>query len=126
MKRFTVAILALLYFTISTGMVVNIHYCMGKVSSVNVDVLAKNLCACGKKESKGCCKTEHKLIKLEDNHKASFADVVFNVPVLEIEPSYNLINPQLISLTDKTAFNNHSPPILYQQDIYLQNCVFRI
>jgi CDGSH-type Zn-finger protein len=126
MKRFTVAILALLYFTISTGMVVNIHYCMGKVSSVNVDVLAKNLCACGKKETKGCCKTEHKLIKLEDNHKASFADVVFNVPAQEIEHPYNLINAQPISLTDKTAFNNHSPPILYQQDIYLQNCVFRI
>jgi CDGSH-type Zn-finger protein len=126
MKRFTVTILALLYFTISTGMVVNIHYCMGKVSSVNVDVLAKNLCACGKKQTKGCCKTEHKFIKLEDNHKASFADVVLNVPAQDIEHSYNLINAPLIGLTDKAAFNNHSPPILYQQDIYLQNCVFRI
>lgn len=126
MKRSAVAILALLYFTISTGMVVNIHYCMGKVSSVNVDVLAKNLCACGKKETKGCCKTEHKLIKLEDNHKASFADVVFNVPVHEIQIAYNLFVQPDFALSNQAAYNNHSPPILSKQDSYLQNCVFRI
>jgi len=126
MKRFTVAILALIYFTVSTGMVVNIHYCMGKVSSVNVDVLVKNLCACGKKETKGCCKTEHKLIKLEDNHKASFTDVVFQSPVQIIEHPYNLINAPLISVNDKMVPDNHSPPLLSKQDTYLLNCVFRI
>jgi CDGSH-type Zn-finger protein len=126
MKRFTVAILAIIYFTISTGMVINMHYCMGKLRSVNVDVLAKNLCGCGKKETKGCCKTEHKLVKLEDNHKASVADFIFQSPVCILQNTYSLINTPLINVNEQTAYNNHSPPLLSQQDTYLRNCVFRI
>ncbi len=126
MKRFTVAILAIIYFTISTGMVINMHYCMGKLRSVNVDVLAKNLCGCGKKESKGCCKTEHKLVKLEDNHKASVADFTLQQPVCLLQDAYSLINTPLINANCQAAYNNHSPPLLSQQDCYLRNCVFRI
>jgi hypothetical protein len=127
MKRFTVAILAIIYFTISTGMVINVHYCMGKVKSVNIDVLAKNLCGCGKKQTnKGCCKTEHKLVKLEDNHKASVVDVVFSSPVCLVEQEYCLINTPLVNSNQQNGYNNHSPPDLSKQDTYLRNCVFRI
>lgn len=127
MKRFTVAILAVIYFTISTGMVVNIHYCMGKVSEVNVDILAKKICSgCGKKEMKGCCKTQHKFIKLEDNHKPSAVDFAFQSPVQIIESTFNHINVAPSSVSDRMAFHNHYPPLIPQQDINLLHCVFRI
>ncbi len=126
MKKFTVAIIAILYFTISTGVIVNIHYCMGKVSSVKMNVLAQNLCGCGKKENKGCCKTEHKLVKLADNHKAEVVNFTLQAPV-DIQSSvYNLINTPLLNQNDNQTFNNHSPPLLSKQNTYLRNCVFLI
>jgi len=127
MKRFTVAILAVIYFVISSGIVMNIHYCMGKVSSVEVSMLSKDLCACGsgKKESK-CCKTEHKLVKLQDNHKATTADVVFPTPEQAVLHHYDWMVDPMIDDQDQLAYNNHSPPNLSKQDAYLLNCVFRI
>jgi hypothetical protein len=127
MKRFLVAILAVLYFTISTGMVMNIHYCMGKVRSVNVNLMAKNMCGCGKtKETKSCCKTEHKVLKVEDNHKASYAFYDFSEPIADLPVNKYVVNTPLSSVNNVLAYNTHSPPLLSQQPIYLLNCVFRI
>lgn len=126
MKKITVAILAIIYFTMTSGIVFNVHYCMGKISSVKVDLLAKNLCGCGKKESKGCCKTEHKLVKLEDNHKASLASFICEAPVAIVNHSFYINNTPIQSLNKIELFNNHSPPIIANQAIYISNCVFRI
>ena len=127
MKKFIISIVAVLYITISSGIVFNVHYCMGKINSVKVDLLVKNICSCGsKKETKGCCKTEHKFIKIEDNHQASFADVVFQSPVQNIPIIYNLINTPLMQINEINTFNNHSPPLLSKQYSYIRNCVFLI
>jgi len=127
MKRFTVAILTIIYFAVSSGIVMNVHYCMGKISSVEVSMLFKDLCACGsgKKESK-CCKTEHKLIKLEDNHKAAAADVVFPSPEQAVLHHFDWMTDPVVAEQDQQSYNNHSPPDQHGQDIYLLNCVFRI
>lgn len=128
MKKFSIAILAVIYFTISCGIVFNVHYCMGKLSAVKVDLLAKNLCGCGSEDGKEkkCCKTEHKLVKLEDNHKASFADYVFQAPVADIARLNNFLQATILPEIDTNDFHNHSPPLLIQEDTYLLNCVFRI
>jgi hypothetical protein len=42
-----------------------------------LDVLAKNLCGCKTKKTGGCCKTTHKLLKIEDSHKFSVNDFSF-------------------------------------------------
>jgi hypothetical protein len=77
MKRSAVAILAIIYFAISSGVVVNIHYCMGKMSSVKLQAWTPSSCGCGKKmeSKKGCCKTELKVVKIEDAQKATYADL---------------------------------------------------
>ena len=127
MKKFIISIVAVLYITISSGMVFSVHYCMGKISSVKIDLLANNLCSCGsKKESKGCCKTEHKFIKIEDNHQASFADVVFQSPVQNILSNYNFINTALIQNNEVNTFNTNSPLLLSKQYSYIRNCIFLI
>ncbi len=126
MKRSVVAILALIYITASSGVVMNIHYCMGKLSSVKMGLLAKNPCGCGSMEKKGCCKTEQKLAKVSDNHKAAYTSFQFNASpkILPVESFASAIT--FTNLNDRTVSKNHSPPDLSPQDIYLLNCVFRI
>lgn len=99
---------------------------MGKVSSVKVNLLPADFCACGKKQSKGCCKTEVKLVKLEDTHKAPLLMSMLAIPVQEatiVEHTY--VAPILIDAATLQV-SNHSPPLISKQDTYLQNCVFRI
>jgi hypothetical protein len=67
MKKFLALILAIIYITVSTGFIVNVHYCMGKVSSIKLEQTAKKCCC--KKQHKNCCKTEQKLVKLNNNSK---------------------------------------------------------
>ena len=72
MKKFLAFIVAIIYLTVSTGFIVNVHYCMGKVSSVKLEKPAKQCCC--KKKHKNCCKTEQKIVKLNSNTK--FSDVL--------------------------------------------------
>ena len=126
MKKLIVAFVAVLYFTVSSGVVVNLHYCMGKLSSTKIDVLAKNLCGCKTKKSGGCCKTTHKLLKIEDTHKASFSSYSIETP----------LSPSIIHTTETQSFSKNctavknsfifSPPKYPQQDIQVLNCVFLI
>ena len=128
MKRFLVTILTLIYFTASSGVVVNIHYCMGKVNSVKLQTLAEKSCACGKMKipSKKCCKTELKVVKLEDAQKASYADFAIHTPVTPLVTALSFIQTPFYNAQNFVQPDGHSPPLLSKQHTYLQNCVFRI
>jgi hypothetical protein len=127
MKRFLATILAVIYLSISSGMVVNIHYCMGKFSSAKLAVLPGKTCGCGKMETKGCCKTESKLVKLEDAQKAAYADFAIQAPVAILHyTGLNLLQTSFHKGPDNLSPQVHAPPLLSEQDTYLQNCVFRI
>ncbi len=126
MKRLLTLILAITYFCISSGFVVSVHYCMGKVSKATIEIASAKSCVCGKKEMKGCCKTESKFIKLSDNHQANTANVSIISPYHIVPVFYTINNTIIASGNTKLAFNNHSPPIVSPQPIYILNCVFRI
>ena len=78
-------------------------------------------------ESNGCCRNELKVVKLEqDQNKVAF--VTIEIPSLEAVasvPSEFLIAP-FENVFVQRHFYNHSPPLLSEQDTYLQNNVFRI
>jgi hypothetical protein len=128
MKRSAVAILALIYFAISSGVVVNIHYCMGKMSSAKLQAWAPKSCGCGKKmeSKKGCCKTELKVVKLEDAQKASYANFTIHAPVTPLFTELSLLQTPSYTAQDISYPQEHSPPDISKQDTYLRNCVFRI
>ncbi|MBS4043901.1 MAG: hypothetical protein KGZ59_08820 [Chitinophagaceae bacterium] len=65
MKKALAFILSIIYFTISTGFIVNVHYCMGKIDSVNIEQSSKKCCC--KKKHKKCCNTQKQLVKVSDN-----------------------------------------------------------
>lgn len=126
MKRLLTLIVTIIYFCISSGFVMSVHYCMGKVNKINVEIVPSKSCICGKKEMKGCCKTESKFVKLTDIHQATNADVSI-IKTFHIVPvSYTNNNANVISINTKLVSTNHSPPIISPQPIYILNCVFRI
>jgi hypothetical protein len=83
---------------------------------------------CGMPASKkaGCCHDVIKVVKLNVDQVQvySLAYNVIQTPTF-LPPSFFIEAPlrnACLSLSDKA----HAPPLIYQHDLYLTNCVFRI
>lgn len=121
-----VAILAFLYLTITSGVVVNWHYCMGDLSSIEIGARNSDHCdKCGMADKKGCCETTYKVFKVDDAHQWAKANWELNA-LAAISP----ITTQLVPVTyssDKTVLQQyHAPPDERLNAIYLHIGVFRI
>ncbi|MDQ6756405.1 MAG: hypothetical protein M3004_05675 [Bacteroidota bacterium] len=128
MKKILLAILAIVYLGVSSGIAMNIHYCMGKISSVDVYHKAHDKCDnCGMKSSNcGCCKDEVKIFKLKDTHKLIYNDIKIFASVAIIENHKNIFDSVLPSAEIISSYNNHSPPASQGISLYILNNVFRI
>jgi len=77
-------------------------------------------------KKRGCCHDEVKIAKLQDDHQTSFASFEFkNIQPAVIAPS-EFLSVALLNENVSVIKTDHSPPLLPQQDVYLQNRVFRI
>lgn len=127
MKKAIVAILAVLYLGVSSGIAMEIHYCMGKKSGIDLYGSKNDKCGnCGMKEKKGCCNDEHKFFKLNDSHKNVSNDLSFEAPLAILTNQY-LVNDFLPAVNnDVIKINNHSPPLYNKPSACILHCVFRI
>ena len=128
MKKLFASILLLVYFTVSTGFVVSVHYCMNKVDSVQLGDTSSDECnKCGMhiESSGGCCKDDVKMVKMQVDQ--SFAKIT--VPNFSLPAVLPLVYDSYFTSYSKSVDESyplaHSPP-LSKQDTYLQNCVFRL
>lgn len=130
MKKLIASISFVCYFILSCGVVINSHYCMNSLASVQlydttVDVCGK--CGMDIHASNGCCRDEVTVLKMEqDQNKTPL--LIFEIPAIEamaITPS-EFIAALFENIDKQRHFHNHSPPLLSAQDTYLQNSVFRI
>ena len=128
MKKGIASILLILYVAFSSGVIINLHYCMNRFDSAQLGAAIADYCTkCGMHTSKsnGCCHDTVKIIKIDDDHQAGGYSIKFqDVSGIYVEKNYT---PEL-QVTNNSFTNytiNHSPPI-NEQDTYLQNCVFRI
>lgn len=130
MKKAIASITLISYLAVTCGVIVNFHYCMDRLASTAL--FAKKVTTCGKcgmniHTSKGCCRDEVKIIKMETDQKAAYS-ILFELPALDAQvclPSA-FIAASFINVKETRHYQNHSPPLLTEQDTYLQNCVFRI
>lgn len=130
MKKFIVAILAILYLSTSMGATIQLHYCMGRLVDWGMARNDNSKCSnCGmeKKGHKGCCKDEYKLIKNENDQKISESFTQLSKITSEIAqinfPDYS------IKLANAFAIEfpkTNSPPRSCQTPINILNCVFLI
>ena len=133
MKKCFVFILAFIYLAEASGMSFYKHYCMDRLVSWGLTKSDNNCHICGMVKNqthkglcKGCCKDEHKLIKLTDDHKAS-ASIWPTSLVGESIHLIMIIDSSLPSLESTTSSNSiHAPPDVSTVPVYLFNRVFRI
>lgn len=129
MKKVLTSITVLFYFIVSCGVVINLHYCMGKYQSFTLyDAQYKSCGKCGMHmdNNNGCCRDEVKIVKLQDDQNVTYVShSIQGIEVDIITPSEFIAAPDF-NVERSLHYNNHSPPLLTGQDIYLQNCVFRI
>ena len=133
MKKFFIAILAFLYLSTSAGATVHLHFCMDKLvdwklwSNKTKEDKCSN-CGMEKMEAKdnGCCKDEHKQIKLENEHRA--ADGYQASQLLSVIIQVGIFQLLLIDLPSVTEENptSHDPPRSRGLAAYIRNRVFRI
>ena len=131
MKKLVVTILALLYITASIGATVHLHYCMDKLVDWGLGHNDKEKCSnCGMKKieekENGCCKDEHKQVKLENDHKGAaiyqLSELSFAVlPIPVFEQSYINVS----TITEQNPLS-HAPPRSGELAVYIRNCIFRI
>jgi hypothetical protein len=128
MKRITAIFFLLTFLIANTGMAVNVHYCGGKLSSINFFSLDNHPCKCGKKAmKKDCCKDKTTFLKMKDDvvksnittFKITTLKHIISLPnPIEFVPS---AQTQLVVLT-----LYHPPPFKPKAPIYLLDRVLLI
>lgn len=126
MKKVLAIFVVFTYLAVSSGIVVCLHYCMDRFDSAAIGSNSSDKCGkCGMHKDGGCCKDEVMVVKLQTSHIASPNILVdFNAAVIQHVNTEYLVVP-FRNYTVVTNSIAHSPP-LSEQDIYLNNCVFRI
>ncbi|MBL7744871.1 MAG: hypothetical protein JNN00_15465 [Chitinophagaceae bacterium] len=129
MKKVILSIAAICYLAVTTGVMVNFHFCMNRLASTNFYSTEVKVCGkCGMDMHKynGCCHNEVKILKMKADPTAAF-HIVFELPSVDAPlPVYADLTFSYTCDVVKKDHHNHSPPLLSKQDTYLQNCVFRI
>jgi hypothetical protein len=128
MKKIYIGILAIVYMAVSSGIAVELHYCMGRKAGMELFGSSNEKCGkCGMTEKKtGCCHDEFKFYKLTDSYKTVSNEINFATPEFAIVTGYNIYNWQMPVNAAASAVSNHSPPYYTKPDVCIMNCVFRI
>ena len=127
-KLFTISI-ALIYFAVSSGIIVNMHYCMGKLASWAIGNDNSKSCGkCGmeKRNKGGCCHDEHKFVKSSIDQKTGEANIDYVKAFMTVAldfPEFNVIS---FPSTSERSYAVHDPPLHHGISIYILNCTYRI
>ena len=118
------------YLAVTSGVIVNSHFCMDKLDSTQLFATSSKVCGkCGMHTDKshGCCRDEVKILKVDSDQKLNPV-LNFEIPSLEaivMIPSEFIIT-SFYNAPKSPIYFTHSPPLIGAQDTYLQNRSFRI
>ena len=128
MKKLIGSFAVVAYFAFACGVVVNFHYCMDRYDSYSLYKAKSDWCPkCHMHTgTRGCCHDEVKVVKLQDDHQTSQFSFDFKNIYPGITPASEFLSAILIGQDIAIHKADHSPPLISQQDIYIQNRVFRI
>lgn len=107
------------------------HYCMDKLVDSGLGHNNEEKCSnCGMKKSqekdKGCCKDEHKQVKLENDHKGAGTYQLTELSVAVLPATvFEHSDTNLSTVTEQNPLS-HAPPRSGDLAVYIRNCVFRI
>jgi hypothetical protein len=124
MKRLTAILLALIYISTTSGIVINTHYCMGKIAEIALGASGSATCdTCGM-ENEGCCHDDLQVIKLTDNHH--YSAIYFEVSDVHalVPARTELVEPEISVWISYGSLANHSPPFAVSRNVLF--CIYRI
>jgi hypothetical protein len=130
MKRLVTLFIALIYLVMSTGCVVNSHYCMGKLSSVELGRSEVKKCICGMRidstKKNKCCHSKLDVVKLKDSHKLTTSTIVFANFIETVMPQFYVEPVLFTNIYTANQYLKKLPPNLNEQDTYKRIDVFLI
>ena len=128
MRKALVISLAFIYFAVSSGVVVNMHYCMGKLAGMELghSDISDTCGKCGMERDGDCCKDEVKLVKADIT--ANFVNSFTQAGKAEIIlPDHQLFEYDFPLQDQGRVYSSiHAPPLVLPVPLYIRNCVFRI
>lgn len=125
MKKILAILFSIFYFGFSSGAAFSVHYCMQEVASVSQKV--DDLCSkCGVKTKKDCCKTEIKVVKVDNSQKTDLLTIDFLPQLPEVSDHHFFFADRSFSATKSTQIQINAPPEYRPVPIYLNHCNFRI
>lgn len=112
MKKCLLSILSIIYLGVSSGIAMEVHFCMGDKVGVTLYGDSDDQCGrCGMEEKdNGCCHDEHNFYKLSIDQKQVQNDLQFIAPVAIIEPLPNFLHQELVFSAPRSYPANHGPP----------------
>ena len=125
MKKILAIIFSIFYFGFSSGAVFSMHYCMKEL--VSVTQKSDDTCGkCGKQEKRDCCKTEIKLVKVDDSQKSDFLKINFLQTISAVQHHKFLFTDRSFAVTKFTQIQINAPPENRPVPIFIHHCNFRI
>lgn len=94
---------------------------------VSVSQRTDDVCAkCGVKTKKDCCKTEIKVVKVDDSQKSDFLKIDFLKQIAAFQKHEFFLADQSFSTTKFTQIRINAPPEGRSVPIFITHCNFRI
>ncbi len=128
MKKLTGIFLLLLFLISNSGVAVSLHWCGGKLASVDVFVNGEHKCKCGKKPMKSnCCKD--KTVHLKASNELSKPDpFAFKISTPKFVFALPIQKVVLRSASYLFALSDFNQPLVFKPKIpiYLLDRVFLI
>jgi hypothetical protein len=129
MKKAVIIFFTLLYTVSTVGVMGSNFYCCGKYKETNLFSTTELGAGCtNDKKEDGCCNIKTFFIKVTDQHAPSSRITVNGHELIQLIPALQtalfIFQNEVASSTSSHIV--HSPPLLYKQPVYLDNCTFRI
>ncbi|MDR6157505.1 hypothetical protein QF023_001021 [Chryseobacterium sp. SLBN-27] len=125
MKKILAILFSVFYFGFSSGAVFSVHYCMNELASISQKV--DDVCSkCGVKTKKDCCKTEIKIVKVDDSQKSDFLKIDFLKQINDVHKNDFFFVDHSFSVTKFTQIQINAPPEKRSVPIFISHCNFRI
>jgi hypothetical protein len=124
LKKIATILLLAVYIAFSSGIALNVHYCMGEFSGVAIGKAENDVCGTCGMDNTGCCHDDFKVVKLTDNHQPSLIKDDFQkISLLPAEPvSAQFADLPALLKFDSPQVNSPPPP----KSLNILYCVFRI
>lgn len=134
MKKLFLYLLSFIFIITSSGVMVNMHYCMGKLAGTSINIASNSAKKCGncgmeksKKQGNGCCHDSKKLIKnvVDQNFVNNIFNIDHQIAFLPSDTNFDL-HFIVSSNSSNLSIYSHAPPDQLGMPIYIADCSFLI